>query len=99
MLDRLTIEDFRSRVDDTFKLQLGPDQWLPLRLVRVRSLSEEEGDSGRREPFSVEFRAVGEPPLAQRIYSIECGAWGSLEIFLVPIGPDKEGMIYEAVFT
>jgi hypothetical protein len=37
--------------------------------------------------------------LPQRIYRLEHAALDPLEIFIVPIGPDAEGMRYQAVFT
>ena len=45
------------------------------------------------------FRGPGEPVLAQRIYPLDNQTLGRLEIFLVPIGPDDEGMRYQAVFN
>jgi hypothetical protein len=37
--------------------------------------------------------------LEQRIYAVHHPALGAFDLFLVPIGPDGEGMRYEAVFT
>jgi hypothetical protein len=37
--------------------------------------------------------------LPQRIYRVEHGELGAMEIFLVPIGPDEVAHRYEAVFT
>jgi hypothetical protein len=45
------------------------------------------------------FRGPRTPVLPQRIYRLEHAVMGPLEIFLVPIGPDAEGMRYQAVFT
>jgi hypothetical protein len=36
--------------------------------------------------------------LPQQIRRVEHPSLGSMEIFLVPIGPDASGMQYEAVF-
>ncbi len=99
MLDRLTIEDFRARLEETFQIELDGGVSLPLQVVRVRSLSEERVDPDLREPFAVELRGPGEPVLHQSIYPVQCPDWGCLEIFLVPLGPDRIGMLYEAVFT
>jgi len=55
--------------------------------------------SGRRQPFSIVFRGPRQILLPQRIYRMEHGAIGAFELFLVPIGPDQEGMLYEAIFT
>ena len=37
--------------------------------------------------------------LPQGTYKVEHEKLGTLEIFLVPIGPDKEGLCYEAIFN
>jgi hypothetical protein len=45
------------------------------------------------------FRGPTGPILPQRIYRLRHPVMGELDLFLVPIGPDGEGMRYEAVFT
>jgi hypothetical protein len=35
----------------------------------------------------------------QQIYQVEHPTLGSFELFLVPVGPDEQGMCYEAVFN
>jgi hypothetical protein len=37
--------------------------------------------------------------LPQAIYQLEHDRMGTMDIFLVPIGPDGQGMGYEAVFN
>ena len=46
-------------------------------------------------PFSLSFERPA-TMLPQRIYEISHDEMGSYEIFLVPIGPDGRGMVYEA---
>jgi len=41
------------------------------------------------------FQGGPDPPLPQRIYRVEHDELGELEIFLVPIAPDR----YEAIFS
>jgi len=52
-------------------------------------------EPGGRAPFSLVFQGGPTPPVPQRIHRVEHRALGALEVFLVPIGPDR----YEAVFT
>ena len=40
-----------------------------------------------------------EPDLPQGMYDIEHEELRTLSLFMVPIGPDREGMGYEAVFN
>jgi len=53
----------------------------------------------RRAPFSIVFRGPRNVVLPQRIYEVEHDTIGAFPLFLVPIGPDQEGMLYEAIFT
>jgi hypothetical protein len=54
----------------------------------------------KRSPFSIVLRTQQQDQyLIQAIYRVEHAAMGSLDLFLVPLGPDKNGMRYEAVFT
>ena len=102
MLETLTRDDFAQRVNETFRLDLGADfpgvDAIELTLVEAKAieLSQDHGD--RRAPFSLLFRGPAEPVLNQSTYPLDNGTLGRLEIFLVPIGPDQDGMCYEAVF-
>ena len=70
---------------------------IPLKLVQISSL----GNSGamRGEAYSLEFLGPRLPILPQRIYGLRNENMGELEIFLVPIGANQEGVRYEAIFT
>ena len=73
---------------------------LDLRLVEVTSLAADRAaQDAPRAPFSLVFRGPLSPWVRQRTYAVEHAVLGRLEIFLVPIGPDAEGMRYEAIFT
>ena len=52
------------------------------------------------EAFSVVLHDRGAThALPQGIYRGDLGPHGAVDIFIVPIGPDAEGMRYEAVFN
>ena len=97
MLDKLTKETFVPVKGSLFQLAIENRPAIPLELVEVAG----NGLQGRarREQFSLRFRGPASPALAQRIYRLEHATLGTLEIFLVPIQKDPDGMIYEAVFT
>ena len=100
MLENLTSGDFRRFINEVFGVTLDADQRLELRLVDVRDLGRPQGSRfARLQPFSLLFRGPGEIYLPQRIYTLEHGVMGTLEIFLVPIGIDDEGYQYEAIFN
>lgn len=105
MLERLTIEEFSKHINHKFHIQFesgdgGDDTgMLEVELVEVSPLGENQKDEDQRQSFSVIFRGPGEPVLPQRIYSLEHKGLGQLDLFLVPLGPENDDMLYEAVFT
>lgn len=96
MLERLTIETFAGRLGEAFTL-VADEQRLPTELVEA-TVHGEATETGRA-PFSIVFRGPADPVLPQRIYHFEHAELGDLELFVVPIGRDAEGVLYEAVFT
>ena len=99
-LDGLTRDDFDARVGDVFGLQLGGDAMLSLELVSSDPLAAGIVGGASRAPYSLIFRSAGERRHApQHIYTVRHAELGAIEMFLVPIGPDERGMLYEAVFT
>ena len=98
MLDQLQCADFQSHQNETFEVKAG-DQTFSLQLIDASPFRETLLEGETRCPFSVVFRGPKEPILWQAIYPLHHGKMGDLELFLVPLGPDAEGMRYEAVFT
>jgi hypothetical protein len=59
-----------------------------------------EPPAGRpRRSFSLLFRGPQRLYLPQRIYRLEHDAIGALDLFLVPIAPDSQGSLFQAVFN
>lgn len=86
---------FSPYVGQTFRIGEEGDRVTETRLVETSTF----GPGHRRAQFSLVFRAPEDVVLPQRIYRVEHHQLGVFELFLVPIGPDGEGMRYEAVFT
>jgi hypothetical protein len=99
MLQDLTPASFEAHQGTTFRIDFGGDAPLEVVLHQVRRYEPHPG--ARAEPFAAVFRGPGAPTLRQRIYRIDHDQMGTLEFFLVPIGPDPKlgGMLYEAVFN
>ena len=101
-LQWLTHEQFVDRVSETFEVRDDSVTAVTLTLVDT-SVSDASGGTGpdgaERRQFTLLFRGPVDPCLPQRTYRLEHGELGALDIFLVPIGPDSEGMRYEAVFA
>jgi hypothetical protein len=98
MLDRLNLQDFVSRVGESFAVRTPEGALVPLRLTSAQSAGGRAPQSAR-DPFSLLFEGPPEPFLPQRIYEFDLGAPGTCGIFLVPVGRFDGGFRYEAVFT
>ncbi len=97
MLETLTKDSWSAYLGGSFELTAGERDAMALILAEVAGLGS--GGAGRRDPYSLTFRGPPTPILPQRIYRIRHPRMGELDLFLVPIGPDAEGMRYEAIFT
>lgn len=98
MLESLTQKDFLEKVGEEFRI-VNRDAPIVLTLVEAIDLSRPDAPGPRRSPFSLVFRGPLAPVMPQRTYALEHASLGRLEIFIVPIGPDANGMRYEAIFN
>ena len=98
----LTHGQFVDRISEAFEVRDASVAAVTLTLAET-SMSDASGGTGpdgtERRAFSLLFRGPADPLLPQRTYRLEHPELGGLDIFLVPLGPDSEGMRYEAVFA
>ena len=95
-LEALTATDFAPLLHGRFRVVADDSELFGAELIEV---SEGAARGHRREQFSLVFRGGPSPPLPQRINRLEHDELGSLDLFLVPLGPDDVGQRYEAVST
>ena len=101
-LEDLTVATFQPRLGHTFRIQADAGETIDAELIEARALADPgriRAPSPRRIPFALSFRTALQSALPQRIYAVGHDELGTLEIFLVPVGPDSVGMVYEAIFT
>lgn len=96
MLEGFIARTFSECLGDVFLIHCGGAEPLEAELASVVG-SGGEGSDGR--PFSVVFRGPEDASLSQGIHRVEHEVIGGFELFLVPIGPDGGGLLYEAVFN
>ena len=97
MLEKLTEASFSEHVGSTFAVRVDSCGPVEIELVECKQFG---GDAkAQRRPFSLLFRGAKGLDMPQQIYTLEHERLGSLEIFIVPIGPVEGGMGFEAVFT
>ena len=94
MLENFSVGTFSGHLGDSFRVYPEDSGTLDLELVSATTLGQSSG-----RPFSIVFRCPRDVLLPQRIYRMEHGEIGAFDIFLVPIGPDEEGLLYEAIFN
>jgi len=90
----LTSKMFAECLNTVFELQSSSGN-LPLKLIEVMDLNH----SPRLEQFSLIFSGPMTPVLPQRIHALRHEKLGELNLFLVPVGPDEQGMRYEVIFN
>jgi len=94
-LASLKLDDFTAHLGADFEMQVA-DGIVPLKLVKV----DPAGNSGRAGgAFSLIFVAPKGSGYPQAIYPINHPVLGTMEIFLVPVGPQSGGNGYQAIFT
>ena len=100
MLETFTAGTFTPHVGTIFRIFLAEAPAVEIELTTVTPHQTPSGPEAQRQraPFSLLFRGPLAPILPQRIYSLAHAELGTFDLFLVPIGPDAQGMRYEAVF-
>jgi hypothetical protein len=94
-LASLGIDDFAVHLGADFEMQAAGGV-VPLKLMKV----DPAGNSGRAGgAFSLIFIAPKGTAHPQAIYPVSHPVLGTMEIFLVPVGPQAGGNGYQAIFT
>lgn len=96
--DAFTAERFLPHVGEVFQV-VGQGEEVPVLLTEVTRLASEGDRRRRRLPFSLVFHAPAGTWLEQGSYRMERPGMEPFECFLVPIGPDQNGMRFEAIYT
>jgi len=100
-MDKLALSAFESHVGSVFKLAADTHSEIDLILISAARMATTDPpgtpDSGR--PFSLLFRGPETQPFGQGTQTLSHIVMGQIEIFLVPMQPDAEGPLYEAVFA
>ena|ERR1700754_5065512 len=95
MTTEFTRDDYASAVDTDFVFDFSPEHKVTMKLVEVT----EEIEKHRQRRFVLTFIAPEDTPLAQGIGPFQNEKLGQGSVFIVPVGKDKRGMIFESVFN
>jgi Domain of unknown function (DUF6916) len=97
-MQMMSYEAFASHVHESFSLSLGESS-VDVTLVQAQKKPARVVAGLRAEPFTLYFKSQSQVVLPQRLYPMSNAGMGKLSIFIVPIGREKDGVIYEAVFN
>lgn len=95
MSQELHHKDFAQFLNDKFEVIGEHTAPVNLELIQV----SEEKATQKQQVFSILFRGPADSFIPQRTYKLKHHRLGEVEIFLVPVGQDKEGFQYQAVFN
>ena len=93
MAAQFTMEMFVPHTGSKFTMHSGNTGAEELILESVNDL----GSSARHIQFSMIFTGPQNAPLKQGIYRLDHSELGALDLFLVPLGKDQNGVQYEAI--
>jgi hypothetical protein len=99
MTDPFTIERFLPHVGEVFQLRSSDGAEVSVLLTEIARLKPDESRPRSRDPFSLVFHAAPGSRLEQQLYRVDNPALEPFECFLVPIGPDQNGLRLEAIYT
>jgi hypothetical protein len=94
LTDQMHRDTFARHVQTPFRFQTAAG---PVSLV-LKSVRDGASASGG-ECFAVVFTGPRDIPLLQATYRVEHARMGAFDLFIVPVGPDERGLLYEAVFN
>lgn len=96
-LSGVTADTFEPSVTETFEIVFS-DGVIPVELVSVDRL-EKRSPPGRREPFSLVFRASSDRIIPQMNWTVRNASTGEQTFLAVPIGVDETGALYQVIFN
>lgn len=98
LLDRLTRDGFARHVNSAFRVYADESTVVDLTLTEVTPVKS-GGSRGPTESFSLFFHGPAGKPIGQGMYRFEHSGIGAFDLFIVPIGQDRDTRTYEAVFN
>ena len=98
------METFAGRVGETFELTTSDGATVEFVLSACEetpyTLPAEWEEDVKRTPFTLLFHDADTSRYApQQVFTLRHPELGELELFMVPLGPDEQGMRYEAVIS
>jgi hypothetical protein len=93
-----TYEGFASHLHGSFSVGVGPST-VEMTLVQATKGTPRDWEGLRKEPFSLMFKCANPVILPQKMYLFERPGFGKMDIFIVPVGRERDGVVYQAIFN
>ena len=93
---------FKVLVGENFNVEGGLKGKLKAELIEVTDHTgalQNKNSSACTDCFSILFRIRSDQPLEQNTYTFLHQNIGTFPLFIVPVGIDKKGRLYEAIFN
>ena len=90
----LSLADFEGSVGEPYEI-VFTDGTLPVMLEKAQALPRSRREGGA---FRLEWRGPADPGLEQATYRFRRGE-RVFDMFIVPVGRDSSGTLYEAIFN
>jgi hypothetical protein len=97
--DAISVETFAPHVGQPFDILQPEGRRVTITLAEAAATPTDNDPRRTRVPFSLIFRPTGELSMEQGMYHLERAGLGTIEVFLVPIQPDRDGPRIQAVFA
>lgn len=94
---QLTLETFRPAVGQAFTV--GDEGGAKVELILAEAAEVDAGPHAPAPSFSLLFHGPADPFMPQATYRFEHESLEAMEIFIVPLGRDEHGTVYQAVFA
>jgi hypothetical protein len=95
MLEKLKKETLDENLNTRFRIMLDGAASMEVELIEVKP----GRSTPRQEQFAILFRAPQDAPAQQGLFRLDHDKIGAIELFLVPVRKDEQGLYYEAVFN
>lgn len=93
-----TFESFAGHMNETFRVTVGGST-VEMTLTEANKGKSREWAGVRKQPFNLIFKCPNLVILPQQSYAFENPGFGKMDIFIVPVARDRDGILYEAVFN
>jgi hypothetical protein len=93
-----TYEGFATHLNGTFAVGVGGGV-VEMILVQATRGWPQDCEGLRKAPFSLMFKCAKPVILPQKTYLFERPGFGKMDIFIVPVGRERDGIVYQAIFN